>query len=253
MKLAIVTGVSKGLGKKIAIRLMADGVAVIGVSRSDEVDLHETAKQMDVLYEHVAVDLTKEMAVLKVVAAAQAIVSQHDVTRLYIVNNAAMLEPVDFAYRIDVADVKDHYMINVFAPIELMGAIIRFADEIALPVCIGNVTSGAATNAIPGWSAYSSGKAAINMYTASLAAELHLANKPHEVFAFSPGVMDTNMQAEIRAANEEQFPNVSMFQGYKESGRLIQPEVVADVLVDIMMGVKGPVRLGHVYQITDYI
>lgn len=253
MELAVVTGVSRGLGEQIARKLLAGGIGVVGVSRSKNADLARYGADVGVFYEHVAVDLTLDGAMEEVAIALFAAVRKKAFEKIYVVNNAAMLEPVDFAHRLDMNQVQAHYKINVFTPMELLGEVIRIANAEGLTVCCGNITSGAATSAIPGWSAYSSGKAAINMYTESVAAEQQLLKTSHEVFAFSPGVMDTNMQSEIRSADEAYFPDVEVFRSYKESGRLVDPAIVATIFVEILTGSKGPIRSGHVYHVSDYM
>lgn len=60
---------------------------------------------------------------------------------------------------------------------------------------IVNLSSGAAHRALEGWTAYCVGKAALAMLTNSLALETRA-----RVYGFSPGVVDTEMQSEIRAS-----------------------------------------------------
>jgi NAD(P)-dependent dehydrogenase (short-subunit alcohol dehydrogenase family) len=53
------------------------------------------------------------------------------------------------------------------------------------------------------------------------------------VNAMRPGIVDTEMQVEIRAAPEERFgsENVSRFRGYKERGLLRPPEHPARLIL----------------------
>jgi NAD(P)-dependent dehydrogenase (short-subunit alcohol dehydrogenase family) len=61
-----------------------------------------------------------------------------------------------------------------------------------------NIVSGAANRALPGWAAYCASKAALLMLTHSIA--LEGAAFGLKAFAFAPGLVDTAMQAGIRAA-----------------------------------------------------
>src|SRR5271170_7684377 len=66
------------------------------------------------------------------------------------------------------------------------------------------ISSGAATNAYSGWSAYSASKAAINSLTQSLALE----ESSITSLAIRPGVVDTEMQNDIRTKRDPHpFPN----------------------------------------------
>jgi NAD(P)-dependent dehydrogenase (short-subunit alcohol dehydrogenase family) len=60
-----------------------------------------------------------------------------------------------------------------------------------------NVSSGAASQALEGWSAYCAGKAALAMLTRSV----HIEHGTEALaFGFIPGLVDTDMQATIRSS-----------------------------------------------------
>lgn len=63
------------------------------------------------------------------------------------------------------------------------------------------VSSGAAANAYSGWSAYSASKAAIN----SIAQSLALEEPTITTLAIRPGVVDTEMQNDIRMKRKVPF------------------------------------------------
>lgn len=253
MDVAIVTGVSKGLGEQIAQCLLTEGIGVIGVSRTENTTLSSIAEKHDTLYRYVCGNLNDMNAVSLIIDEVSDVLGSSDVDQLYVVNNAAMLEPVGFAHQLNGNAIREHYALNVFAPMDILQGVLHFVEKRDITVTCGNITSGAATSAIAGWSAYSSAKAAINAYTRTVAKEQELLGTTHQLFAFSPGVMDTNMQQEIRSADEDVFPDVDVFRGYKEAGRLVQPEVVAQVFVDILLKKKGPLQSGEVYHISDYL
>jgi len=93
-----------------------------------------------------------------------------------------------------------------------------------------NITSGAAERSVYGWSTYGSSKAGLNYFTATTALELSQNNVPHRIVAFSPGVMDTNMQEDIRSSSEDAFADVDKFKQLKEQGQLRGTDVVAKAL-----------------------
>jgi benzil reductase ((S)-benzoin forming) len=96
------------------------------------------------------------------------------------------------------------------------------------------LSSGAATKAYPGWSAYNAGKAAVEHWVRSVGLEEAAieresagAVKGCRVIAVAPGVVDTAMQGEIRAVDEQAFPAVERFRELKRSGGLTTPEQAA--------------------------
>src|SRR5699024_10061 len=94
--------------------------------------------------------------------------------------------------------------------------------------------SGAADRPVYGWSAYCSTKACINRYTETVALEQETLETGNKVFAFSPGVMDTNMQAEIRSSDESAFKDVERFKQYKADNYLKHTDDVGRVVIDIL-------------------
>ncbi len=48
------------------------------------------------------------------------------------------------------------------------------------------------------------------------------------VFSLAPGIIDTEMQTEIRKANLSDFPALDRFAKYKAEGHLSSPEEVAE-------------------------
>jgi NAD(P)-dependent dehydrogenase (short-subunit alcohol dehydrogenase family) len=76
---------------------------------------------------------------------------------------------------------------------------------------IVNLSSGAARNAMEGWSAYCAGKAGLAMLTQCIAKEF--GDQGLRAFGFAPGVVDTEMQVRIRASGinpVSQLPRASL-------------------------------------------
>ena len=95
-----------------------------------------------------------------------------------------------------------------------------------------NISSGAALKPKAGWAMYCAAKAGNEMFFHVLAAQYE--DNPHvEVANVNPGIMDTQMQASIRSASEEQFPELARFIGFKDEGKLVQPETVAASILNL--------------------
>ena len=74
---------------------------------------------------------------------------------------------------------------------------------------------------------YCAAKAGMDHFTRCLALEESL--KPHgaKVTSLAPGVIDTDMQVQLRGAAPEKFPDQSGFQQLKSSGQLTSPHDAA--------------------------
>src|SRR5699024_11696314 len=113
-------------------------------------------------------------------------------------------------------------------------------------------TSDYENKSIDGSITYISYKASINAYTTTVDKEQSELNTNNKIFAFSPGVMDTDMQKHIREKDKEAFIEVENFKNYKKSNLLKDTDVVGGVLVDILTN-ESDIKNGQIYNITDYI
>lgn len=221
-KIALVTGATSGIGEATARRLLEVGWRVFGMSRRPSVIEHDR-------YAHVVLDLAglDEMPG-RVETDLAPVVSAPGIRRLCLVNCAAdpgILGTVD---SIDAMAVHRVYAVNVVAPMWLMGWLARSGGD-RVPTRIVNVSSGAAVAPYPGLGTYGGTKAALRMVAMVFASELDLAddsratNRDITVLSYSPGAVDTPMQAAARESPRSTLPIVDLFAGWKDEGSLLPP------------------------------
>lgn len=100
------------------------------------------------------------------------------------------------------------------------------------PLRILHVSSGAARHAYQGWGIYCATKAALDQHAKAVA----LDNDPCvRICAIAPGVVDTDMQTEVRALPAEQFPLRERFIKMKNEGTLTPAAVAADKVVNYLL------------------
>ncbi|UJL47542.1 (S)-benzoin forming benzil reductase [Virgibacillus sp. NKC19-16] len=249
MKFAIITGVSKGLGESIATLFLESGINVIGISRSTNEKLSKLADQNNKRYMHYPCDLGDISALEDTCKAISEEVFTEELTLLYVVNNAAVIEPIDQAMNTKAESLANHIQVNTIAPMVLMNFFLRKATDARVPLFGVTVTSGAADRPVSGWSAYCTAKASINMYTQTVA--LEQGNTENKVIAFNPGIMDTNMQEQLRKSSKEAFTEVETFKDYKQNNLLKDTDAVGSVLVDILT--DDDIENGKIYNVADYL
>ena len=99
---------------------------------------------------------------------------------------------------------------------------------------IVNISSGAGSYPIGSWSTYCAAKAGLSLFT-----EVMQVDHPDlHCFAISPGIVDTEMQGEIRRLDQNDFPDKQRFIDYKNKGELSQPAEVAQKILRIVNDVK---------------
>jgi benzil reductase ((S)-benzoin forming) len=251
VKYAIITGASKGLGAAIAKRLMNERIAVISVSRTENEELKRFASETGTYYRHYSCNLALETEVQEVFMEISHCIFQKDPSEIILINNAGVVEPIHTVGNLDQTPIIRNVQINLIAPILITNIFLNKALHTETKVGVVNVTSGAAVRSIEGWSVYCSSKAGLNMFTQTAALEQAELKTQNKIIAFSPGIMDTEMQGTIRTSSKEGFKDLEKFKGYKENNLLLPAETVANALVDLIVG--GDVESGKVYNINDLL
>jgi benzil reductase ((S)-benzoin forming) len=225
---AILTGHTRGLGAAIAANLLSRHIAVLGISRNRNAELE---KQFPGALQQAAVDLGDSTALARWLDSGAL---QHFIAggrQVMLINNAGTVQPVGPIASQDAAAIARSVGLNVMAPLMLAGAVAA-AGRDAGEVRILHVSSGAARNAYPGWSIYCATKAALDQHARAVA----LDQTPYlRICSLAPGVIDTDMQAAIRATPLERFPLRERFEGLKRDGQLSSPVDCAGRLVDYLL------------------
>ncbi|NUJ33040.1 SDR family NAD(P)-dependent oxidoreductase, partial [Pseudoalteromonas sp. 2103] len=139
-----------------------------------------------------------------------------ELTEVFLINNAAAVEPMDQAMNIKKEDLVNHIHVNMIAPMLITNSFLNEANKHEHVQAIAvEVTSGAGKRPIFGWSTYCSTKAGINLYTETVALEQEELNTGNKVIAFNPGVMDTQMQETIRSMDKDAFLDVERYRKLK--------------------------------------
>ncbi|KGX86230.1 (S)-benzoin forming benzil reductase [Pontibacillus litoralis] len=249
MKYAVVTGVSQGFGAAIAEQMMQAGMHVIGVSRTDNERLTNEAKKNDVTYSHHACDLSSVSQVEETLATVTNDLQKQQASSVIVIQNAGVIEPIDRVGALDTEQLIRHTHINYIAPMIITNGFFKALTTI--PVTVVYITSGAAEKTYEGWSVYGSTKAGLNHFNRITGVELEAENSIHKSIAFSPSVMDTNMQDMIRSSSKDSFAAVEDFRELKRNGQLRDPRIVAQGLTKLVC--NQAYENGRVYHITEFL
>ncbi len=226
----IITGASRGLGRATALILARAGASVLLNARSgpDLARLKADIIAAGGRAEFLAGDISQPDMAERLAAAAVLHFGGLDA----VINNAGALAPLA---RIEDSDPdlwRRNLIVNVWAPFALVQAALPHLRKAPQGRVI-NVSSGAAVRPTPGWSAYCASKAAINMFTAVLAAE----EPGITALALRPGVIDTSMQQTLRAQGADAM-SPEMYRRYVQlhsQGKLTPPELPARALAALAL------------------
>jgi benzil reductase ((S)-benzoin forming) len=225
---AIVTGHTRGLGAALAQQLLQRDIAVLGLGRSRNQTL---AAQFAGSLKEVELDLAALDQLSHWVAGdtLRHFIDGADCVLLF--NNAGTVQPVGSLETHDANAIALAVSLNVAAPLMLASAVARASIGVR-DRRIVHLSSGAARNAYAGWSAYCATKAALDHHARSVALD---GNPALRICSLAPGVVNTDMQGEIRSSSTEQFPMRDRFEKLKAEGQLVSPLACAARLVDFAL------------------
>jgi short-subunit dehydrogenase len=186
-KRVLVTGASSGIGAGLAERFAREG-AVVGICarREDRLaDVLERCRTHSPTSQMWVVDLADLDAVDTLAASAVEALGGIDV----LVNNAAIPRRKHLT-ALDAATVESVMHINFFSPVRLTFALLPQMLERGTGQIV-NVSSVAATLSSPGEAAYSASKAALSVFSESVAVDLW--GTGVKVLTVYPGVVDTEL------------------------------------------------------------
>lgn len=212
--LTIVTGSSRGMGHAIAALLIEAGHDVLGISRRTSPKLRCEQWPHDLARPSVAA------ARLETWLEGKASQAWESVT---LINNAALLPKVAPLAGLGLEELSDAIRIDLEAPLLLTSAFLRATQSWKGERKVLNISSGLGRRAMASQALYCAAKAGMDHFTRCVA--LEEAQRPNgaKVCSLAPGVIDTDMQVQLRGSDPAQFPDIGYFTGIKEQGVLVSP------------------------------
>lgn len=245
-QVALITGASRGLGAGIAQRFARAGASLIITARSEE-SLAAEAERLQALGGDVVAVPADVSDPEQLQAVFDQALERHQ--RLDIlVNNAGVVWPIEEVAEADPDEWVYNIHTNLIAPF--------YALYCALPIMnaqgygrIVNIGSGLARLPVAGLSAYSAAKAGLDQLTRVLA--LEVANRGIAVNVLYPGVLDTDMQMDLRSVDtSDSVLNLEMFHQFAESKQLVSVDSAAR-LAYWLVGPWSRGRSGEIFSSTD--
>jgi NAD(P)-dependent dehydrogenase (short-subunit alcohol dehydrogenase family) len=243
-RVAVVTGASRGLGAGLALHFAASGLHLGLCARHRPVlaaRTRPTARDGRIVPAEApvlsAVDVTDRAALDVFVDEVVARFGRIDLW----VNNAGLLGPIGPLADAEPQAIAHTVEVDVIGVLHGSAAFARHLRSREGTGVLVNLSSGAATTPYEGWAAYCASKAAVDQLTRVVA--LEEARHGLRAYAVSPGLVDTDMQVAIRAADEATFPQVERFRGAAAAQRFNAPAWVAEQILALAFGPHPPAEV----------
>ncbi|MBM3387815.1 MAG: SDR family NAD(P)-dependent oxidoreductase [Betaproteobacteria bacterium] len=229
--LYILTGASRGLGLAMAQQLLQPGHGLLCMARHANPDLAEAARQAGVPLEQWTLDLRDGVTASARLRDWMAQPSQRGCASATLINNAAALTRIAPLSDCLADDLTTTLRVGLEAPLLLSAAFLAATRDWTVPRKVLNISSGLGRRPMASQTGYGAIKAGMDHFTRCLA--LEEAQQPHgaRVCSLAPGVIDTDMQTQLRSTPPKDFPDQARFEQLKAQGLLSSPEAAAQAVL----------------------
>lgn len=230
--LFILTGASRGLGLAMARQLMAPGRPLLCLSRHTNTVLADLARAQGATVMQWALDLSDGAAAADRLRRWLSELDAPSLASATLINNAGMIPRIGLLGDCPPGDIAAALRVGLEAPMQLTAAFLGASGAWVEagwrgPRKVLNISSGLGRRAMASQAPYCAAKAGMDHFTRAVALEQAMLPRGAQVVSLAPGIIDTDMQIELRTANPTAFPERERFMQFKATGQLDTPAAAA--------------------------
>ena len=223
----ILTGASRGMGLAIAQELLAAGHTVLTLARRVNSDLGQQAAASGAKLTQWSTDLTDGTAAARHLRGWLGDIAPDRFASATLINNAGAIPAIVPLRDSRLADLASALRVGLEAPMLLTAAFLDATRSWKAPRKVLNISSGLGRKAMASQAAYCAAKAGMDHFTRCVALDEAQAANGAKVCSLAPGVIDTDMQVQLRSADAAAFPDRGSFEQLQRGGQLTSPEDAA--------------------------
>lgn len=221
--LYILTGASRGMGLAMAQQLLHPQHHLICISRHGAESLTQRAGELDAELEQWPLDLSDATEAATRLGQWLARQPQGRWSGATLINNAGVVAQALPLSALDAGSISQALRVGLEAPLLLTATFLQHTLAWDVPRRVLNISSGLGRKAMASQSVYCTAKAGMDQFTRCLALEEAMHPRGAKVCSLAPGVIDTDMQVQLRSGDDAQFPDRQGFVALKENGMLTSP------------------------------
>ena len=223
----ILTGASRGMGLAMAQQLLAAGHTVLTLSRRVNGDLAQQAAAGGAQLTQWSTDLADGVAAATHLRGWLGDIGPERYASATLINNAGTIPPIMPLRDSRLTDLASALRVGLEAPMLLSAAFLDATRHWKGERKVLNISSGLGRKAMASQAAYCAAKAGMDHFTRCLALDEAQAPGGARVCSLAPGVIDTDMQVQLRGADAAAFPDRGNFEQLKSGGQLTSPQDAA--------------------------
>lgn len=219
------------MGLAMAEQLLSPQHVLLCLSRHINPALAAQAEQSACALEQRALDLQHPRQAATALVQWLKQTPHHSFTRATLINNAGLIPAIAPLSASDPAELSQALRVGLEAPMLLTSAFLNATQAWGIPRRVLNISSGLGRRAMASQAAYCAAKAGMDHFTRCLALDEARQDNGAKVCSLAPGVIDTDMQIQLRTADAADFPDQNSFNQLQTGGHLSSPsEAAARVL-----------------------
>lgn len=230
-KLYILTGASRGMGLAMAQQLLQPGHLLLAIARHPHAALQDQATSSGGTLLQWTLDLNEPLAAAQRLQDWLQAQDGEQFELACLINNAATITPPGPIDAVALEALSSSLRVSLEAPLLLSSAFLRATAAWAGERRLLNISSGLGRRAMAGSAPYCASKAGLDNLSRAIAMDEAQRPRGARVVSLAPGIIDTDMQAQLRAGDPAAFPDQPRFAAFKSEGQLDSPsEAAAKVL-----------------------
>ncbi len=225
--LYVITGASKGMGLEMALQLLSPQHQVLCISRTESAELAQAADRTGAFLTQWCENLAEPEGVAQRLAAWLGTIDRAHLRSATLINNAGTLGAMAPLQTVATATITQAIMVGLVAPLQLTASFLQATGDWSSVQNVLNISSGMSQRAMAGAALYGAGKAGMDQFSRCVALDEARRSPGARIVSLAPGVIDTDMQRELRNGDDALFPDIARYIQLQATGALISPSEAA--------------------------
>jgi len=230
--LTILTGASRGLGLALAQQLLQPGHVLLCLSRQVHSELAHAAQAAGTHLEQWSQDLADSTEAAERLERWLHSLHATALDSATLINNAGWMPHIGPLQNCPSDELQRALRVGLEAPMALCGAFLHVTQSWVAHGWEGsrkvlNISSGLGRHPMASQAPYCAAKAGLDHFSRCVALEQAQQPRGARIVSLAPGVVDTDMQAQLRTADPDHFPDHERFMALQRQQQLSSPEAAA--------------------------